>query len=71
MSIRNKIVSFVKSYTEYNGYPPTRREITEAVGLKSVSTTVFHLEKLKAQGYLIIKDNTARAIAIGRPMEDQ
>ncbi|MBQ7625362.1 MAG: hypothetical protein IJS65_08820, partial [Clostridia bacterium] len=35
---RVKILDFINSYTDKNGYPPSVREICAAVGLKSPST---------------------------------
>ena len=39
-----RIYEFILSFTEENGYPPSVREIAEAVGLKSPSTVHFHLK---------------------------
>lgn len=44
------------------GYPPSVREICEAVGLKSTSTVHSHLNKLEKLGY--IKRNPAKPRAI-------
>jgi repressor LexA len=41
----------VSSYTE-NGYPPTVREIGEALGYSSSATTQVHLKALVEKGYL-------------------
>jgi repressor LexA len=64
---RNKqveIYEFMKHYVLDKGYPPSVREICEAVGLKSTSTVHGHLERLERKG-LIRRDPTKpRAIEL-------
>ena len=49
---QNEIYEFLKTYTDNKGYPPSVREICEAVGLKSTSTVHSHLNKLEKYGYI-------------------
>ncbi|WP_160692446.1 transcriptional repressor LexA [Clostridium sp. C2-6-12] len=64
---RNKqteIYEFLKDYTENKGYPPSVREICEAVNLSSTSTVHGHLKRLEGKG-LIKRDPTKpRALEI-------
>ena len=46
------ILDFLKSEIKQNGYPPTVREICEAVKLSSTSTVHAHLETLERKGYI-------------------
>jgi len=46
------ILNFLKSEIRQNGYPPTVREICDAVGLSSTSTVHAHLETLERKGYI-------------------
>lgn len=58
------ILNFLKQEIIKKGYPPSVREICEAVGLKSTSTVHGHLERLEKKG-LIRRDPTKpRAIEI-------
>lgn len=58
------ILNYLKKETIAKGYPPSVREICEAVGLKSTSTVHGHLERLEKKG-LIRRDPTKpRAIEI-------
>ncbi|EUJ33335.1 LexA repressor [Listeria floridensis FSL S10-1187] len=58
------IYEFIKSEVKEKGYPPSVREIGEAVGLASSSTVHGHLARLEAKG-LIRRDPTKpRAIEI-------
>lgn len=63
-SKQEEIYKFLKSYTENKGYPPSVREIGDAVNLSSTSTVHGHLKKLQEKG-LIKRDPTKpRAIEI-------
>ena len=46
------ILDFLKKEIKRNGYPPTVREICDAVGLSSTSTVHAHLETLERKGYI-------------------
>lgn len=61
---QNEIYDFLKIFTESKGYPPSVREICEAVSLKSTSTVHGHLKRLEKKG-LIRRDPTKpRALEI-------
>ncbi|MBE3101645.1 MAG: transcriptional repressor LexA [Firmicutes bacterium] len=61
---QKKILSFLKHELMTKGYPPSVREICDAVGLKSTSTVHGYLERLEKKG-LIRRDPTKpRAIEI-------
>ncbi|HBN96260.1 MAG TPA: repressor LexA, partial [Firmicutes bacterium] len=49
---RRKILEFIKDEVNAKGYPPSVREIGEAVGLKSSSTVHGHLIRLEELGYI-------------------
>lgn len=59
---QREIYEFLKEYTENCGYPPTVREICEAVSLKSTSTVQGHLERLQNKG--LIKRNPLKPRAL-------
>jgi SOS-response transcriptional repressor LexA len=48
---RQKILRFVRRFTQREGYPPTLREIGQAVGL-APSSVHYHLSVLQDAGYL-------------------
>lgn len=63
-SRQQAIFDFIKNEVKEKGYPPSVREIGEAVGLASSSTVHGHLERLEKKG-LIRRDPTKpRAIEI-------
>ena len=61
---QQEILDFIKREVREKGYPPSVREIGEAVGLSSSSTVHGHLARLESKG-LIRRDPTKpRAIEI-------
>jgi repressor LexA len=49
---RRKIVEVIDDSVRRNGYPPSMREIGEAVGLASTSSVAYQLSMLEKAGYL-------------------
>jgi repressor LexA len=58
------ILNFIESETTSRGYPPSVREIGEAVGLTSTSTVHAHLASLQRLGYLRRDPTKPRAIEV-------
>lgn len=61
---QTEILDFLKQEILSKGYPPTVREICEAVNLKSTSSVFTHLESLEKNGYIIRDESKPRAIEI-------
>jgi repressor LexA len=61
---RRQILEFIAAQVRERGYPPTVREIGEAVGLNSSSTVHTHLQVLQREGYLRQDPTKPRAIAV-------
>jgi repressor LexA len=72
---RKEILDFIAAQLRSRGYPPSVREIGEAVGLTSSSTVHTHLTTLQRQGYLRRDPTKPRAIEVrydtmsGAPIE--
>lgn len=61
---QTQIYNFLVEFTKSKGYPPSVREICQAVSLKSTSTVHGHLKRLEKKG-LIYRDPTKpRALEI-------
>jgi repressor LexA len=58
------ILEFLHDYVDEHGYPPTVREIGEAVGLRSPSTVHAHLAQLERAGALRRDPTKPRAIEL-------
>jgi repressor LexA len=64
-SVRQReILDFIESEMRTRGYPPSVREIGEAVGLTSTSTVHAHLATLQRLGYLRRDPSKPRAIEV-------
>lgn len=65
--MQQRIYDFLVSYIQSRGYPPSVREIGEAVGLKSPSTVHFHLKHLEEAGVIEKGAGKGRAITLTTP----
>ena len=61
---QKEIFQFIKAFLLEKGYPPSVREIGEAVGLKSSSTVHGYLSRLEANGMIKRDPTKPRAIDI-------
>lgn len=61
---QSEIYEFLKTYTESKGYPPSVREICEAVSLRSTSTVHGHLKRLEKKGMIKRDPSKPRALEI-------
>jgi len=66
---QRKILEFIRGAVERNGYPPSVREIGEAVGLVSPSSVAYQLKELERKGYLRRDPNRPRAVDVRPPSE--
>ncbi|KRK49460.1 transcriptional repressor LexA [Secundilactobacillus kimchicus] len=58
------ILQYIYDQTQAHGYPPTVREIGEAVGLSSTSTVHGHIARLSKRGLLIKDPTKPRALEV-------
>ena len=61
---QKQIYQYIKRTVQEKGYPPSVREIGNAVGLQSSSTVHGHLAKLEDKGYIRRDPTKPRAIEI-------
>jgi|SRR5690606_6318541 len=61
---QREILNFIKQEVKEKGYPPSVREIGEAVGLSSSSTVHGHLARLESKGFIRRDPTKPRAIEI-------
>lgn len=61
---QKKILSYIERYSAEKGYPPTVREIGEAVGLNSPSTVHGYLKRLERDGKLEKAEGSSRALRL-------
>lgn len=63
---QNAILKIIIEETSAKGYPPTVREIGEAVGLSSSATVHNHLNKLEKKGYIKRDPTKPRALEVAK-----
>ncbi len=66
---QSKILSFLKTFTLDNGYPPTIREIGEAVGITSTSVVNYNLDALQRGGFIYRDRTVSRGIRLVEGLE--
>ena len=59
-----EVLRFIHERVEDKGYPPTVREIGEAVNLSSTSTVHGHLSRLEKKGWILRDPTKPRAIEL-------
>jgi repressor LexA len=73
---QKKILDFLEAFVRENNYPPTIREIGEAVGISSTSVVNYNLNVLEKEGYLTRDKIVSRGLklagrsAAGRTKDD-
>ena len=69
--MQQKIYDYLVASIQAQGYPPSVREIGEAVGLKSPSTVHFHLKHMEELGVLTKGAGKGRALTLAQPMQGE
>jgi repressor LexA len=59
-----EILAFIKKYMGVAHYAPTYKEICEMAGLASTSNVHYHLQKLRAAGYVTWTERRARTLRV-------
>jgi repressor LexA len=66
---QRRVLEVIRSSIERRGYPPSVREIGEAVGLSSASSVAHQLSVLQKKGWLRRDPNRPRALDVRLPGE--
>jgi repressor LexA len=61
---QSEILKLVRELTEVSGYPPTRAEIAERMGFRSVNAAEQHLRALEKKGAIEISAGASRGIRV-------
>ncbi|HEX7055287.1 MAG TPA: transcriptional repressor LexA [Burkholderiales bacterium] len=59
-----EVLRLVRELTEISGYPPTRAEIAERMGFRSVNAAEQHLRALEKKGVIEISSGASRGIRV-------
>jgi repressor LexA len=66
---QRRILEFIRNWVDRHGYPPSVREIGEAVGLVSPSSVAYQLKEMERKGFLRRDPNRPRAVDV-RPLNE-
>jgi repressor LexA len=61
---QSEILRLVRELTEVSGYPPTRAEIAERMGFRSVNAAEQHLRALEKKGAIDIEAGASRGLRV-------
>ena len=64
---QRRVLEVIRNSVDRRGYPPSLREIGEAVGLTSPSSVAYQLSALERKGYLRKDPHRPRAIEVVSP----
>jgi repressor LexA len=64
---QRKVLQVIRESVQRRGYPPSMREIGEAVGLTSTSSVSYQLSTLQAKGYLRRDAGRPRTVEVRLP----
>src|SRR2546423_15364826 len=64
---QRKVLQVIRESVQQRGYPPSMREIGEAVGLTSTSSVSYQVSTLPKKGYLHRGGGRPGRVRVGRP----
>ena len=64
---QQRILDFIRSFTERYGYPPSQQEIADAFGFRSLGTVQNYLVRLEREGVLRKEWNARRGMRVLTP----
>ena len=50
--IRRRMAILIRDRSEVDGFPPTARELADAMGLASPATVQWHIDRMRRDGWL-------------------
>ncbi len=68
---QSEILSFIQSFMDDSGMPPTRAEIARALGFRSPNAAEEHLRALKRKGVIKLVPGASRGIQLSGELRDQ
>lgn len=65
---QRRILDFIQSYDDEHGYPPSIRDIGQAVGISSTSVVDYNLRLLEREGYIRRDREISRGLEVVGPV---
>lgn len=66
-----QVLNFIRQHLDDNGFPPTRSEIAEALGFRSINAAEQHLRALANKGVIELLSGASRGIRLLNAVEDE
>tara|TARA_Y100000588_G_scaffold343004_1_gene388216 strand:- start:248 stop:853 length:606 start_codon:yes stop_codon:yes gene_type:complete len=66
---QEQILDFLRQFSEREGYPPTRAEISKALGFRSPNAAEDHLKALARKGVIELQAGASRGIRFATPSQ--
>ena len=63
-----RIMEFLTTFSEQNGYSPSIRQIGDHIAVKSTSLVDYYLNQLEEMGYITREGRVSRSIRVLKPM---
>lgn len=70
-SRQSEILSFIQGFIDDSGMPPTRAEISRALGFRSANAAEEHLRALQRKGVIDLVPGASRGIQLSSELRDQ
>jgi repressor LexA len=67
---QRRMIEYIQEFTLRNGYPPTIRQIGDAVGISSTSVVNYNLNILEQAGYIVRDRTISRGIRLVSAEQD-
>ncbi|MGI9332549.1 MAG: transcriptional repressor LexA, partial [Gammaproteobacteria bacterium] len=61
---QQQVLQFIQKFMDTEGFPPTRAEIAQGLGFRSVNAAEDHLKALMKKGAIDILSGTSRGIRV-------
>ncbi|MBC7236552.1 MAG: transcriptional repressor LexA [Chloroflexi bacterium] len=68
---QRRMYHMIQEFIRENSYPPTVREIGEAVGISSTSVVMYNLKELERKGFITRERDVSRSIRLVEPEEER
>lgn len=62
--MQEKMMHYIKMFVKEKNYPPSIREIGDALEIKSTSTVKGQLDRLRSAGYLTWEEGKPRTLRV-------
>jgi len=66
---QKSVLDYIVNYSQENGFPPTKKEISQHFNQNNLTMTCRHLEALEKKGFIKVLKRVARGIQVIKPCD--